>query len=95
MYPITQRSKQIAKEHNLIIKPSNDKTHKIDVYNEKGLITSIGALGYNDYPTYLKMEAEGKKLKGFANSRKKLYRISHKKDLKTKKGGLVTLILWS
>lgn len=111
MYDILPRSKRIAKENNLTIKPSSDGKHKIDVYhnsaysqrvrgdfippNKQGFITSVGALKYNDYLTYLKMEADGKKPKGYANSRKKLYRIRHEKDLKTERGGLANLILWS
>lgn len=97
MYDILSRSKKIAKENNLTIKPSSDGNHKIDVYHKKGgtFITSVGALKYNDYPTYLKMEADGKKPKGYADSRKKLYRIRHEKDLKTERGGLSNLILWS
>ena len=95
MYQITPRSKQIAKENNLTIKPSNDGKHKINVYEKNKLITSVGALGYGDYPSYLKMEADGKKPKGYANSRKKLYRIRHEKDLNTPRGKLANLILWS
>ena len=95
MYDILPRSKRIAKENNLTIKPSSDGKHKIDIYNKKGFITSVGELKYNDYPTYLKMESDGKKPKGYADSRKKLYRIRHEKDLKTERGGLANLILWS
>lgn len=97
MYDISPRSKKIAKENNLMIKPSSDGKHKIDVYHKKEgtFITSVGALGYKDYPSYLQMESDGKKPKGYANSRKKLYRLRHEKDLKTIKGGLANLILWS
>lgn len=90
MYEITSRSKKIAKENNLILKPSNDGKHKIDVYNNKGFINSIGALGYKDYPTYLQEES-----KNYADERKRLYRLRHKKDLNTIKGRLANLILWS
>ena len=90
MYEITSRSKKIAKENNLILKPSKDKKHKIDVFNEKGFINSIGALGYSDYPTYLNTET-----KAYADERKRLYKIRHKKDLNTPKGRLANLILWS
>lgn len=95
MYKITKRTKQIAKENNLIIKPSTDGKHKIDVFNKKGFITSIGATGYDDYPTYLNLEKERKKPAGYADNRKKLYRIRHKEDLKTTRGKLANLLLWS
>jgi len=89
MYAISARSKKIAKENNLTIKPSNDGKHKIDVYNKKGFITSIGALGYNDYPTYLNT-----KTKEYADNRRRLYNIRHKNDNNIK-GKLANLILWS
>ena len=85
MYAISTRSKKIAKENNLTIKPSDDGKHKIDVYHkgtgvQKGFseahprfITSIGALGYKDYPTYLNT-----KTKTYADNRKRLYNIRHK-----------------
>jgi len=95
MYSITPRSKKIAKENNLTIKPSNDGRHKIDVYKNNKFITAVGALGYGDYPTYLEMEKTKKKPKGYAESRKKLYVIRHEKDLKTLRGKLANLILWS
>ena len=90
MYNITARSKKIAKENNLILKPSNDKKHKIDVFNnDKEFITSIGALGYSDYSNYI--IDKGKK---YADEKKKLYKIRHKND-NTIKGKLANLILWT
>jgi len=91
MYSITERSKNIAKENNLIISPSKDGKHKIDVFDKsKNFITSIGALDYKDYPIYLK-----EKGKEYADNRKKLYKIRHKKDLNTTRGKMSNLILWS
>ena len=91
MYSITERSKKIAKDNNLVISKSNDKKHKIDVFDKnKNFITSIGALGYKDYPTYLKEQGIE-----YADNRKKLYRIRHKNDLNTTRGKLSNLILWS
>lgn len=91
MYSITERSKKIAKENNLTIKPSKDGKHKIDVFDKSNnFISSVGGLGYKDYPTYL--EEKGKTI---ADKRKKLYRIRHKKDLNTTRGKLSNLILWT
>eukprot|EP01038_Epipyxis_sp_PR26KG_P016034 gene16034-21762_t len=36
------------------IKPSKSKNKKIDVYKNNNKIASVGAIGYNDYPTYIK-----------------------------------------
>ena len=91
MYSITERSKKIAKQNNLNIKPSKDGKHKIDVFDKfNNFISSVGGLGYKDYPTYL--EEKGKT---YADARKKLYRIRHKKDLNTTCGKLSNLLLWS
>lgn len=91
MYSITSRSQKIAKDNNLTIKPSKDGKHKIDVYDKnKNFISSIGAVGYKDYPTYL--QERGKE---YADNRKKLYRLRHKNDLNTTRGKLSNLILWS
>ena len=95
MYKITERTKQIAKKNNLTINTSNDGKHKIDVFKKSKFIASIGGIGYNDYPTYLELEKDLIKPKGYADSRKKLYKIRHKDDLKTTKGKLANLLLWT
>lgn len=79
-YEITKYSYRQAKRLGVEIKPSTNKTKKLDVYNKKGeKIASIGAIGYKDYPTFLK---ENKKL---ATRRRKAYKIRHRKD-RLKKG---------
>jgi len=82
-YTITAYSKRKAKKLGVIIKKSTNKKKKIDVFKEvknkngdKSLkkLHSIGAIGYKDYPTYLK---EDKKL---AEKRRKAYKSRHEKD---------------
>jgi hypothetical protein len=51
------------------------KNKKIDVYKNGQLISSVGALGYSDYPTYIKENG-----KFYADKRRKLYKIRHNKD---------------
>ncbi len=53
MYKITDYTKQNAKQLGVDVKLSNKKNKKIDVYKNGKYITSIGQLGYKDYPTYL------------------------------------------
>ena len=53
MYKITDYSYTKAKQLNVDIKPSKTKGKKIDVFKNDNFITSIGAIGYNDYPTYI------------------------------------------
>lgn len=88
-YKITDYSKKQAKKLNVDIQPSTNKNKKIDVFKNDKKIASIGAIGYNDYPTYIET-------KGFkhANERKKLYKQRHKKDLNSKNGFYANKILW-
>jgi hypothetical protein len=81
MYKITNRQKRNADALFVKIKPSTLKGKKIDVFDIEGnKITSIGALGYMDYDSYLK--TKGIK---FANERRRLYQIRHAND-RNKKG---------
>jgi predicted Zn-dependent protease len=91
MYIITNYSYKKAKEHNVTIKPSQNKNKKIDVYKNGELIASIGAIGYKDYPTYIKENGIE-----YANKRRQLYRQRHKNDLtnKNSNGFWANKILW-
>lgn len=77
MYNITNYTKQKARELNVKIKPSSNPKKKIDVYKGSKKIASVGAIGYKDYPTYLK--ADGKE---YADKRRRLYKERHSKDRK-------------
>ena len=91
MYQIKEYSYNKAKSLNVIIKPSTRKGKKIDVYKNNNYIVSIGALGMNDYPTYI--EKYGIE---YANERRLLYRKRHKKDLNkpNSAGYYASNILW-
>eukprot|EP01038_Epipyxis_sp_PR26KG_P006641 gene6641-9117_t len=52
-YKITDYSYSKAKKLGVDIKPSKNKNKKIDVFKNDKKIASIGAIGYNDYPTYI------------------------------------------
>lgn len=93
MYVILPYTKTKAKKLKVIIRPSLNKTKKIDVYDKKGYyIISIGALGYLDYAYYLKFYG-----KEIADQRKKLYKIRHKKDrlIKGSAGYYADQLLWT
>jgi len=75
MYKIKDYTKNKAKLLGVKVKPSKTKGKKIDVFKNNKKIASIGALGYSDYPTYI--ESKGK---DYADKRRKLYKIRHKKD---------------
>jgi hypothetical protein len=89
MYHITKYSYDQAKKLNVEIKPSTNKNKKIDVFKNGKKISSIGAIGYNDYPTFIV-----KKGLSYANERRKLYKERHKKDLNSKNGKWANAILW-
>jgi hypothetical protein len=91
MYQITQYTYKKAKKMGVVVKPSTNKTKKVDVYKNNRKIASIGANGMNDYPTYMKTRG-----KSFANNRRRLYKIRHEKDRKKKwtNGWLADKLLW-
>ena len=91
MYRITDYTKKKAKELNVVVKPSTTKNKKIDVYKNNIKIASVGAIGYNDYPTYII-----KNDKAYAHERRRLYRIRHSKDrnIKNSNGYYADRLLW-
>ena len=88
MYQITDYTKQRAKEIGVEVRPSTNKTKKIDVYKDGKKIASIGAINYLDYPSYIR-----EKGKEFADERRRLYHIRHSKD-KNIEGVLAKALLW-
>lgn len=89
MYQITDYTKSKAKEQGLEVKPSTNKNKKIDIFKNREKIASIGALGMSDYPTYIKSHG-----KAFADERRRLYNLRHKKDTGIA-GRLAKSLLWS
>jgi len=82
MYVISQYTKDKAKQLNVIVKPFTLKNKKIDVFDKSGnKLASIGALGMNDYPTYIKTKG-----KAYADERRRLYLKRHAKEPKMKDG---------
>jgi hypothetical protein len=91
VYKITNYTYKKAKKLKLTVKPSTNKTKKIDVYKNDKKIASVGAHGMNDYPTYI--QKNGIK---FAKTRRRLYRIRHEKDrhIKYSNGWFADKLLW-
>ena len=92
MYEITSYSKQKAKEYNVILKSNTKGKYKIDIFDKNGnYITSIGDVNYLDYPSYLRERG-----KEFADNRRRLYHIRHKKDISNvgSRGWWSSVILW-
>jgi len=76
MYNITDYTKRQVKKEGVIVKPSTNKNKKINVFDKSGnKLASIGALGMNDYPTYIKTKG-----KAYADERRRLYLKRHAKE---------------
>lgn len=80
VYQITAYTRKRAKELGVSVKPSHNSKKKIDIFRDGEFITSVGAAGYKDYPTYWKEMG-----KAYADERRRLYKIRHQYD-RTKKG---------
>ena len=88
MYHILPYSYNKAKELGVEIKPSTRKNKKIDIFKNNNYICSIGQLGYNDYPTYIRDKGVE-----YANKRRYLYNIRHRND-ESLAGKYAKKILW-
>lgn len=80
MYKITPRQKQNAEKLGVQIKPSTNKSKKLDVFKNGIKVASIGAIGYKDYSIHLSENGIQ-----YANERRRLYKIRHQND-RTKSG---------
>ena len=91
VYTITKYTLKRAKQLGIMVKPSQNKTKKIDVFKENKKIASVGAYGMNDYPTYIINNGLA-----YANNRRRLYKIRHNSDRKLKwsRGWLADNLLW-
>lgn len=90
-YHITEYTLRQAKKYGVTVKPSRVKGKKIDVFKDDKKVASVGALGYNDYPTFM-----AKYGKEFADKRRRAYKIRHEKDrhVKNSAGYWADKLLW-
>ncbi|MBM3201315.1 MAG: hypothetical protein FJZ56_02780 [Chlamydiae bacterium] len=91
-YQIKEYTKRQAKKLGVIVKPSTVQGKKIDVFNKKGeKVASVGAIGYKDYPTFIR-----EKGKDYADARRALYKKRHEKDRKKRgsPGYYADKLLW-
>jgi len=79
-YVITAYTRAQAKKYGVTIKASKVKGKKIDVFKKGDKVASVGALGYGDYPTFIRTKG-----KEYANKRRKAYKKRHQSN-RTKKG---------
>ena len=74
-YTITKYTRQQAKKLGVTVKPSTNKTKKIDVFKHGEKVAAVGFNGMNDFPTYIR-----KKGITYAKTRRRLYKNRHEKD---------------
>ena len=91
MYMITAYTRKQAKRLGVEVKISTQKSKKIDVFKDGINIASIGAVGYSDYPTYIKTHG-----KEYADKRRILYKKRHQKNrtVMWSNGYLADQLLW-
>ena len=99
-YKITPYTLAQADKLGVVVKPSKVNGKKIDVFkNVKGQmvkVASVGALGYNDYPTFMALESKGKFPTGYAKRRREAYKNRHQKDrtIRGTNGWYADKLLW-
>ena len=73
------------------IKKARNTKKKLDVFKKGRKIATVGAIGYNDYPTF--MNKYGKR---YADQRRKLYKQRHIKDrnIRGTNGFYADKLLW-
>jgi hypothetical protein len=91
MYKITPYSYKRARQIGVQIRPSKNRTKKIDVFKKGRHVASIGAAGMNDYPTFRRTRGSQ-----YAEHRRRLYKQRHEKDRHTPgtAGYYADKILW-
>ena len=58
MYQITNYTKEKANELGVKVVNSKNPKKKLDVVKDGKIVASVGAVGYNDYPTYMRKKEE-------------------------------------
>ena len=90
-YTITEYTLQKAKQMKVIVQLSQQKNKKIDVFKNEVKIATTGDSRYKDFPTYVIENGIE-----FANKRKRLYYMRHKKDIEklNSNGFYAAKLLW-
>jgi hypothetical protein len=90
-YQITQYTRDQARKLGVVVKHSTNPNKKIDVFKNGEKIASVGAIGYGDYPTF--MRTRGKE---YADEKRRLYKIRHSSDrnIRGTNGYYADKLLW-
>ena len=90
-YIITHYTLKRAEQMKVTVQLSEQKNKKLDVFKNDVKIASIGDSRYKDFPTYVIENGIE-----FANKRKRLYYMRHKKDIEklNSNGFYAAKLLW-
>ena len=90
-YHILPYTRKRALRLGVQVRPSHNKTKKIDVLKKGVVVASVGANGMNDYPTFI--QKRGLK---YAQGRRRLYKQRHERDrhIKGSRGWYADQLLW-
>ena len=75
MYEITDYTRRAARRLGVEVRPSKVKGKKLDVFASGEKVASVGALGFGDFPTFVKTKG-----REFAEARRAAYKKRHAKD---------------
>jgi hypothetical protein len=91
MYTISAHTRSQAKKLGVTVRRSTSKGKKLDVFKNGKKVASIGALGYADYPTFVRTRG-----KAFAERRRSAYKKRHSRDrsVKGSRGYYADKLLW-
>jgi hypothetical protein len=74
MYKIAPYTIRKARQMGVVVKPSQTKNKKIDVFRDGKRIASVGDIRYDDYATLLQTNP------AIAEERRRLYHLRHTKN---------------
>lgn len=91
MYHIQPYTKRQARKIGVTVLPSTNPKKKVDVFSDGEKVASIGAMGYKDYPSFLREDG-----KAVAEKHRTQYHIRHQKDSQKKgtPGYYAAMLLW-
>jgi hypothetical protein len=94
-FQISDYHRRKARSLSVNINYSKSPGKKLDVFKDGKKVASIGNRKYWDFMSYKKAEQYGQFPEGYANERRRLYKIRHKKNNKPGTPGYYALnILW-
>lgn len=90
-YTISAHTRSQARKLGVQVRRSASKGKKLDVFKNGKKVASIGALGYQDYASFIKSHG-----KSYAEKRRSAYNKRHAKDRSRKNspGFYASRLLW-